>query len=313
MVKVKCGTCNKDVAEKPNVFKNQSLECECCIKWYHVTCAQVEEGKFKAIQEYSLHWFCGNCNGAASKLYQNCTNLQAEQARLKTEMQTLTKRVTDAELATEDKIKKLQLDSATEVDEKLRKLKEELQQEIAQKITLPAPPPPETANPPTSPTTSRVRIATVVNETLREKEEILKRKLNLVIHNLAETEDEETEDDKLKVLINDKLQINDMEIKVEEVTRLGNVRDDGKPRLLKIVLETLEMKRKLLSCASKLRQLPDSDTYAKVYVKPDLTKNQQKESKNLYTKLLKQREEDPDNRWVIYRGKITLADSITRN
>ena len=310
MVKVKCGTCNKEVAEKPNVFKNQSLECECCIKWYHVTCAQVEEGKFKAIQEYSLHWFCTNCNGAASKLYQNCTNLQAEQVRLKEEMKTLTKRINDAEQSTDDKMKKLKEETATEVEEKLRKLKEELQQEIAQKMAFP--PLPEAANPQTSPATSRVQIATVVNETLREKEEILKRKLNLIIHNLAEPVAEETDDDKLKVLIEDKLQIDDFDIKIEDVTRLGNIRDDGKPRLLKITLETLEMKRKLLSCASKLRQLPDTDTYAKVYVKPDLTKNQQKESKNLYAKLLKQREEDPDNRWVIYRGKITLADSITR-
>ena len=89
--------------------------------------------------------------------------------------------------------------------------------------------------------------------------------------------------------------------KLKICTRLGNSRIDGKPRLLKIVLK---MKRKQLSCVMKLRQIPDSDDYDKIYVNSDLTKKQQKES-NLYCM--------PDNRWVIYKGKVTRADSITRN
>ena len=189
------------------------------------------------------------------------------------------------------------------IDERIEQKLQQLQQ------LLPEQPQPAE----TSPTTSRVKIASVVNATLTEREEIQKRKLNLVIHNLPEpiADEEETETSLLKTLIEDKLQIDD-EITLKDIIRLGNPRDDDSPRLLKIELETLSMKRKILSCATKLRNIPENDKFAKVYVKPDLTKKQQAESKNLKEKLDQKRLEDPDHRWQIYRGRITRCDTIRR-
>jgi hypothetical protein len=52
--------------------------------------------------------------------------------------------------------------------------------------------------------------------------------------------------------------------------------------------------------------LAETDLYAKVYVKPDLTKKQQEESKNLFEALKEKRASDPDNQYIISKGKIIL-------
>ena len=96
------------------------------------------------------------------------------------------------------------------------------------------------------------------------------------------------------------------EIIIKEITRMGKVRDDNKPRFIRLKLETLAMKRKILSSATKLRQLPSTDTYAKVYFKPDLTKKQQQESKKLYVELKVKRLQDQDNHYIIAKGKIII-------
>ena len=291
----KCRSCDKALkpCDKALTYEDKSIECECCVKWYHATCQKLEEPKFNAITQYNLHWFCSNCDGAASTLYLHCTNLQAEHVKLKADIATLNSRMDH----TEELV-------STGLDEKINSKVEAKVKDMIEKneFNFPVLQPPA-ALPPVSPNTNRANITTVVNEALKEKEDIQNRKMNLVIHNLEEPTDDATEDALLKTLINDKLGIED-EITMTDITRLGNRRDDGLPRMLKIELQTLSMKRKILSCATKLRQLPEQDKFAKVFVKPDLTKKQQQESKNLYEILKKTRIDDPDNRYKIYRGNI---------
>ena len=66
------------------------------------------------------------------------------------------------------------------------------------------------------------------------------------------------------------------------------------------------MKRKILASATKLRNIPHDDKYAKVYVKPDLTKKQQADSKNLSEALKQKRLSDPTNQYIISKGKIII-------
>lgn len=143
----------------------------------------------------------------------------------------------------------------------------------------------------------------MVNQAMTEKDDQQSRKLNLMIHNLAEPASAEADLAQVKDLVETKLSIEDG-IVITALNRLGRIRYDGKPRMVRIALQTLEMKRKILSCATKLRQLTDTDTFAKVYLKPDLTKKQQAQSKNLYLALQKQREDDPTNRYIIAKGEI---------
>ena len=87
--KIKCCTCDLVVSESPKSYEEKSIECECCLKWYHNICQQLEEPKYNAITEFNLHWYCLNCDGAASKLYLHCTNLQSEQVKIKEDIKSL--------------------------------------------------------------------------------------------------------------------------------------------------------------------------------------------------------------------------------
>ena len=99
-----CGICKKDISEDPTSHEEQSIECECCMKWFHAVCESIEEAKHKAIKEFNLHWYCTQCNVGAAKLYQHCANLQAEQIQLKDELKQFGDRLTQAENHLEYKV-----------------------------------------------------------------------------------------------------------------------------------------------------------------------------------------------------------------
>ena len=288
-----CGSCKEEIVEEPETHLEKSMECECCMKWYHTQCGKLSEMKFNAITDLELTWYCPSCEGGAKRLKQHILNLETEHNTFKQELQELRTKVEKTENNIENINTNLDEKIDARIDAKLLQIRAQVEQ---------AKP---TVAPPTSPATARANLETVVNETMKEKEEILKRKLHLMLHCLDEPTGQETEDGLLKTLIKDKLQITE-EITIEEITRLGDPRDDDKPWLLKIKLESLAMKRKVLSRATQLRQLPETDRFHKVYIRPDLTQKQQRDSKNLNDQLKAKRNADPDNnnQWVIYRGKI---------
>lgn len=273
-----CGICKKDIIESPTAYKQMSIECECCIQWFHT-------------QDQLKH----DLQSLRHRVDKVCTDMTAKQIE------------TDAKIEDKLKIDTKQLE--TNVLESVNStLNDRIDARIQETLNNPAQPnnPAQLNNPAqqnTSPTTTRNIVTTQVKEAMAEREDQQSRKLNLMIHNLAEPDDLDAEVAQMKVLIESKLKI-DEEIVVTEYIRLGNLRADGKPRLLKITLQSLSMKRKMLSCATKLRQLPELDTYAKVYLKPDLTKKQQEESKNLYENLKRQRVSDPENQYIISKGRI---------
>ena len=141
----------------------------------------------------------------------------------------------------------------------------------------------------------------MINDQCAEREDIMKRKYQLMIANLKEAnspdEDMNQTTDLLKLL---KL---DEEIIIKELVRMGKTKTD-KPRLIRITLEDLSIKRKILAKATTLRNVPSDSKFAKVYIKPNLTALQLKESKNLQEELRARRLQDPSLKIKIYRGKI---------
>ena len=75
----------------------------------------------------------------------------------------------------------------------------------------------------------------------------------------------------------------------------------------------LTMKRKVLSTATKLRQLPESDKFAKVYIRPDQTPKQQEASKNLWEALKAKRILDPRHIYKIKRGVIIQTGDVVED
>ena len=66
----------------------------------------------------------------------------------------------------------------------------------------------------------------------------------------------------------------------------------------------MQDKRTLLSKATTLRNIPSDHTFAKVYVKPNLTILQKEQSKNLHIQLAEIRLKNPLKTYKITKGEI---------
>ena len=184
----------------------------------------------------------------------------------------------------------------TKVEEKITEVKTTIGDEVksyAESLQIPANP--------AAPNIPQEVVSTHLNEALEERERIKQKRCNLIFSNIEEST---IEDDKQKVLeiVRDKLQLRD-EFEIKSIARLGK-KDDEKSRLLKVEFATLQQKKNILRNATKMRNLDKEDTYAKVYIRPDLTQKQIEESKNLTRLLLEKREENQNEKWMIRRGRV---------
>ena len=87
------------------------------------------------------------------------------------------------------------------------------------------------------------------------------------------------------------------------VLRLGKPNPD-RPRLLKVVVPNSENRQKILLKAKDLRKSTCKETREKVYIRPDQTKKQQLESKNLRDDLRARRLQNPTKMYRIVKGVI---------
>ena len=95
---------------------------------------------------------------------------------------------------------------------------------------------------------------------------------------------------------------------ITETTRLGKP-NPQKPRVLRVTVDSFEDKRTILSKATNLRKLPKGHDYELVYIKPNLTPQQQEASKNLYLQLVAVRKKNPTIKYKISRGKIITVST----
>ena len=136
-----------------------------------------------------------------------------------------------------------------------------------------------------------------------EREEQQKRKRDLMISNLKEVTNADAERKQIHDLF---IAMGlDKEIRVTDMLRLGKPNGINKRRMLKVTLETLEMKREVLSKATRLRHVPENNQFYKVFIRPNLTKKQQDDSKNLQEKLEVVKKKYPNKKFKITKGEIT--------
>ena len=138
-------------------------------------------------------------------------------------------------------------------------------------------------------------------EEANERDRIKKRECNLIVHNLPETQENDSDFNNMSTIFKDVLFLND--INISNLTRLGE-KKENRDRLLRITVQDTATKKRILSRATELRKLPDQDYFSRIYLRPDLTPKQQEASKNLYATLVEVREQDPANHYKISKGEI---------
>jgi len=138
-----------------------------------------------------------------------------------------------------------------------------------------------------------------VNQKLSEKEDQEARKLNLIVHNLPETGSKQGDIDSVTELFQEEFRL---KMNVVNAQRMGRPNNDN-TRLVKVTMNNVSDKKQILALAKDLRESTHA-VHSKIYIRPDLTKLQLEESKNLRETLKTQREKEPDKRWMIRRGRV---------
>ena len=169
--------------------------------------------------------------------------------------------------------------------------------------------------------TIKTSIRTNISSAIDNKNEIDKRKMNLIVFGLPESEPNDngswgiTEKVKkdieaMETIIKDELNVAiSPRTGIIDARRLGTKTQNGH-RPLKIEFRDLGTKRDVLNKAKTLRN-SDNPIAKKLYINPDLTKEQKEADKKLRQEMWRQREEENRN-VIIRRGQIVEAEGTVR-
>lgn len=164
----------------------------------------------------------------------------------------------------------------------------------------------------------RVQLKDNTQKSVKEVEDRDRRRLNLIIQNQPESEQENPEDRQAKDIqffnniCNTHLGIG---ITITKATRLGKKDPQRtRPRPLKITVQDEQEKRNILRKASELKDIEDDEVAKNLFVYPDLTPAQQREEKELREELKKTRRQEKDSsiEWIIRKGQIISRKRIIR-
>ena len=125
------------------------------------------------------------------------------------------------------------------------------------------------------------------------------RKFCLILHNLPESDTEQDDIQGVHNLLRAEFHIR---TKIVSVTRLGRP-SANRVRLLKIQLPPTAEKKQILAMAKELRD-SKHEVHSKVYIRPDMTKRQLEDSKNVHACLQQKRMSYPDKKWTIRTGEV---------
>lgn len=295
----------------------KALQCERCIDdvWKCASCLGLNDDLYEQLAmggKCNLHWFCDKCE----QLIVNPSLVENMHSLFESKMDYVEKLLMQALTGLEQKMihrmsqvedmlqNKADNDLLVSVDGRLKKMEErpvimeESQNRIEHKVDQLC-------------TTHYEPVAIAVQGALQqdkaEEMEIEKRKKNIIVHGVPESEstspEQRIEDDLslLSVMFHEA----DVEnVTVDNVIRLGKKASDAttNPRPMKVVLNTVDNKLTLLRNAKNLR-MREEGGWSKVFIHQDLTPKQREARKPLVAEL-KERKAKGEKDLIIFNGKV---------
>lgn len=252
-----CGKCGKEVKQGDN-----ALECDVCHKWHHITCVNVKVPLYKALKNYNesgtgMKWFCGQCEGAVCKLLGNIAavferqdKFEADIVEIRKDLQVLKDGAQCIKASFADKLKVGVLQDGGQCSSNAGSNVEERHKDR--------------------------EFQAQINEAMERD----KRKKNLVLMGVPE----DVKDEGLTAFIEGMfgVMVEGDRAVFDVQGRIGVMGDRVRVRPIRISLETERVKGAILKGAKSLK---DRKEYEKIYVVPDLTRNQQHDDKILRDKL----------------------------
>ena len=151
-----------------------------------------------------------------------------------------------------------------------------------------------------------------VEELFEERVDKDRRKGNVIIQGLKESKDSDPNKRKEHDIGEVKKIAKFLEVSVDITAcmRLGT-KTAKKTRPLKVVLSSVKNRADLIRNSKEMRNAEAK--YSKVFINPDLTPREREVDKKLVTELKKKRQENPDEHWIIRRGRITKTEGTVQS
>jgi len=311
-----CNECGEDIVK-------EKVECEVCERWFHLKCAGVATGTYKAlVLDKALHWYCVGCSRGVvntwKKLQEKQEKMEKEVADLKVEvkgMKDLFSKFGKMEVVLENNKREwkdlsIRVKKAEEADKEILTKKE---QKVLKEIE-----------------DMKISFKGIVKEQELDKEKELKnkdkelqqkmyevmerekRRYNLIIRGIKESKscDEKVEVERILDTL-----VPEARIEYKIVGRIGRteIESEGKEnrsRPLRIRIEDIDQKRRLLSRGKKLKEAEEVEL-RRVYLAPDLTRMQQDEDKKLRDKLKELRDIESKKEKGKKNVKITKGEIVS--
>ena len=276
----KCNSCDGKIDRK----NKGNLTCEFCGNTFHVTCITSISSTFQHFLSNNefKSWTCDQC-----KL--NFRSLSKENERLKT---------TNSQLVQENESLRRRLEN---LETQFSTFKTELKQEILREIKSESPP---------QPANQSQSLNEQVLACIREEKDREKRRLNLCLRNLPETDSTSNDHAQVIDLFTSILGLNGNELNggIKNIKRVG-AQTEGRPRIIIIECSNYDLKRKLLQNSFKLKNYNGPTNDKKVFLTPDMTKKQLEVDRNLRDELWSRRNKGENV--YIRRGQIVSRTAPT--
>jgi len=282
-----CGHCKKRCTVSGK--QGQAVQCDLCGVWVHASCDGIGVEQYKQLVSLTssienIAYLCklNSCQSRFKQMILKCVKATDNHDDLYSRLEKVEAKLDGIvqEVGSQLQNHNKSIPSNTsEVEVKLNKVVQDLGTRLdSHRKTIEAIP----SNVPDLATA----IANVTSSLATEQREREKRQCNLIIHNVPESESEDPntrkkEDiDFVKSVFSDVLST---PATISNAIRLG--KKSHRTRLLKIMVQSVEEKKAILRNKLKLRADQNPDPVRNLFITPDLTPSEQKESKALRQQL----------------------------
>lgn len=285
-----CFVCNKTVHNQ-----DQALSCDCCEFWHHIECVGVSQEVYiflnKSQQEGGIQWFCKKCDFGVKSILKTVVSMQQSQRAIEKRLDKVEEKVIKTE-DLEAKLEKLEksMKDLEDIQPRLEKLEGSVTKENITEMVKDINP--ENGNASyADELKKKAPVEVIKTSTIEEIRDRERRKLNLVLFNIPESEAEEIEqkkeDDAKEV---DKfLEILDLKdiITLAKPVRLPKSKNPehiNKPKPLRVTA-TNEEERKIVLQKLKNATEKKKEKLKSIFVKKDMTPLERRELANRRNKL----------------------------
>lgn len=320
-----CRKCSEYVANE-----HKALECEICKEWEHIECSGVPEVVYDAVNDgkcKGMKWECDACENSDAGKHTDITNalekladtnkilgeenkkLRAENRDLLCRVERVESNINDVNVSFMDKIDRHMTDIKKGIVEDLKDM---MKNELVSKSDI---------------TNLKEEMKDTAREEVREELEKERKKDNIIVFNLPESEGDSTEEQqstdtaKCLEILSEHIKVENVEIadafrlgnvNVNEMQRPGRHTANGnvrpKPRPILIKVSSTKKKWEILKKAKILKQ-STNEVYKNVKLTPDLTQKQREKDRQLQEEL-QEKIRSGERGWYISRGKLVRVQNV---